>query len=100
MHATLRHIALSLAAATAGAGLVCAGVVLLSRAGWITLAGHLGPVWALLIFGVTFTLAGLALAWVGLGRRRRPTPPLRDPVVDLVTAFLQGAAAGRASRRR
>lgn len=99
MHPSIRHIALSLAAATAGAGLLCAGFVLLSRAGWIALAGHLGPVWASVILGMVFALAGLALAWVGLGRRRRPAP-LRDPVVDLVTAFLQGAAAGRASRRR
>ena len=94
-----RQIIVRLALALFGAGLLTAGIVILTKALWMALALRYGPIWASVDVGGTLSLVGLLL-FVLAGRRPRvPVPPRRDPVTEMVYAFIEGAAAGRTARR-
>ncbi|MCB1339414.1 MAG: hypothetical protein KDK10_18820 [Maritimibacter sp.] len=94
-----RRYATRLAVASAAAGLVIAGLVLLLRALWLVLAAALTPLWAHTILGGSLVVLGGLALWFATRPRPTPAPPLpRDQIVDLVVAFLEGVSAGRNSR--
>lgn len=97
----LRKVTIGLALALAGAGLVVSGLVLLLRAAWIAIALPLGPIWASSILGVALLVVGaLVIAFTALAQRSSRSQSDNDLLAALVSAFLQGIAAGRSARRR
>lgn len=96
-----RQTATHLALALAGAGLVVSGVVLLLRAAWMALAVPVGPMWASVVLGSVLVLVGaLVLALTPRSTPRPEAAPDDDLIVRLTTAFIEGLAAGRSSRRK
>lgn len=95
-----RQTATHLALALAGAGFVVSGVVLLLRAAWMALAVPVGPMWASVILGSVLVLVGALVLALTPRSTPRPEAPDDDLIVRLTTAFIEGLAAGRSSRRK
>ncbi|MCB1331080.1 MAG: hypothetical protein KDK28_17265 [Maritimibacter sp.] len=94
------HIASRLALGLTGAGLAVAGLVLLLRAAWLGLAAALGALWATLILGGALVLLGALLLALGTRPARSEPRPDTALILQALTAFFDGLAAGRSSRDR